>query len=139
MDTLGVSKLINISKNNIFDFPFHDSDLKNCEIKRNENGDTGLILQIQFMIEELDDEVLNEINSDGSASLKFENCNFINMNMHCNIDKFDELDNFQIIENSDIIMNLKLNGLHWIHSRLSFISGSEINCVSESIYITKLN
>jgi hypothetical protein len=129
--------MIKINKKNIYDIPFHDSDLVDLKVNQHDNGTVDLWLKIIFNPEELDNNVLEQIQPDGTANLLFKDCRWLNMNMICNRTKRDEIDFLQIVENSAKIDETVLKRNSWVHIDLTFMSGSKLNCITNGITLLK--
>ena len=129
--------MIEINKKNINDIPFHDSDLVDLRVNQNDNGTVDLWFKIVFNTEELDNNILKHIQSDGVANLLFKDCRWINMNMICNRTKRDEIDFLRIVENSSKISEIALKRNLWVHIDITFSSGSKLNCITKEIILLK--
>ena len=125
--------MITLNKMSINYLPFHDSDFLGIKIIQSENGQTNLILEILFCKDELDsidEDYLNIIGPDGTASLLFRNCRSINFHTICNRSQRDEIDYVHFI---DDVHNPEDK---YKHIKVVFISGSILKCTAEELLIT---
>ena len=119
-----------LNKNDLNDLPVHDSDFWSAKLIQHQNGETDLIIDIGFYEDEymeLDEALLEFINSNGKASFLLKNCILIDMTMHCIEVQRDVFDFIQI---EDLQNGKKRIGI-------SFNSGSKIECTADLIALVK--
>ena len=119
-----------IDEKSIQCLPFHDSDFRGLKINQKDNGETDLILNLAFYkgeFESLSEDYLKAIELDGTASLLFENCDWINIHTVCNRLQRDEIDFIQFVHDLPNLVEGKK------HIEVVFISGSKLECVANKI------
>ena len=123
-----------LSKKSIQYLPFHDSDFLGIKIIQSDEGETDLVLNIAFYkgeYESLSEDYLKVLRPDGTASVLFKACDWININTVCNRSQRDEIDFIQFKNDSP---NLKKGQKH---IEVVFISGSKLECVSEEVELRR--
>nr|WP_320191890.1 hypothetical protein [uncultured Desulfobacter sp.] len=112
--------------------PFHDSDFLGLKITQQDDGATDLTISIAFYegeFENLDSELSSIINSEGKASLLFQNCEEISISAYYTVEQRDAFDYINIFNNDVKQENTSR------HIEVVFISGSKIKCMTKSIIL----
>jgi hypothetical protein len=136
---MGSLKMKTVNPANICDFPFHDAEILNFSIKQSENGDTGLRMNIRFLVDEvkeLDDTSVDYIGKNGETTFFLNDCRWIDFEMFCNSSKRDQIDYIEILKETEKLKEFESLNKGYFQIEITFISGSILRVISQESYLT---
>jgi hypothetical protein len=122
--------VVKLDENIVHDLPVHDSDVMEITIFRNKENGMDMALHIAFCegeYEELSD-YSSSITPDGLTFLIFKNCKSVKMNANYGSIQGDLIDYIELCK-SDKDRN-------YYQGEIIFISGSKLECLAESVFIS---
>lgn len=116
--------MIEISRENIYDFPIHDSEILEIRISQDDCGETDLSLDIAFCKGEFEklSDYSNVISVEGYATFIFTCCDWINVNTLCNRTQRDSVD---FVDFQHDTPELKRYSTHDASKHIIFVSQAE--------------
>lgn len=127
-----------INRETIYDLPVHDSDFLGMKILQGDNGETELSLDIGFCKGEFEKlaDYSSVISPEGSTTLMFTCCDWINISTFCNRAQRDSVDYVDFKEDTaELKQSNASKGKE--HIVVHFTSGSKIECIYKCLRLKK--
>lgn len=131
-------KMKAINEKDIQELPFHDSDFISLCVIQEENGNTNVEVRIVFGKGEFEalDDYLAYIGNNGAASIIFNNCRRVDLQLFANRLQADYIDYLQFMQPGVPFDTVECKKDSKI-IEVVFVSGSRLQCIAEECYLAK--
>src|SRR5207249_10226387 len=119
--------------------PVHDADVMSLSVHTSRTGVVGLDLTLEIDPQESLEAFANVGVAGPGITLHFENCWQIVSNFLCYRTQRDQVFNWDVIHESNLIQKIQDAGaastLELLHHKLDFASGSSLEIVAEKVFV----